>query len=152
MQLSHALQVGQGTEYAKELCKWEANYTQYGPPGRPYEYRAYPSAMYKAKRPAKGGDPLFDFASAEDERDRERLERVGYVYGGKAAALAALERQEFEIAELAANRHLTDRRMGEQARAEAAAADEATIQHLAAIPETPIKKRRGRKPKAIVTE
>ena len=36
--------------YAKEMRKHEANYTEYGPPGRPYQFRAYPTMMYKADR------------------------------------------------------------------------------------------------------
>jgi len=144
MLLGTDLQVGTNTAYAKEICRFEANYTQYGPPGRPHVHRDYPARMYKASRPSSGGAPLFEGQDAGDERERESLERIGFVYGGQGAALAALEAVEFEIAELAANRNFNDRAMSAKARAEAEAADSRTIQHLAEIPETPIKRGPGR--------
>lgn len=139
--------INASSAYAIEMAKHEAHFSEFGPPGRPYEYRAYPTAMYKASRTPQGGEPRFEYAQAGDDAERERLERVGFVHGGKAAAVKALERQEFEIAELAANRAFTDRTMSEKARAEAAQVDESTVRHLATIPETPVK-RRGRKPKS----
>lgn len=133
--LAHGIHLGQGTEYAKEMRKHEALHSPYGPPGRPYTFREYPSMMYKPTRAKDNGDVAFEAQTAEDDRDRERLERSGFIHGGKAAALAALERREFEFAELAANRAVTDRRMGELARVEAERVDTATIQHLPVIPE-----------------
>jgi hypothetical protein len=91
--------------------------------------------LYKPTRAKQNGDVTYEEAVAEDDRDRERLERSGFVHGGKGAALAALERQEFEYAELAAGRVPGDRRMSEQAQAEADRVDSATIQHLPVIPE-----------------
>ncbi|HMF61455.1 MAG TPA: hypothetical protein VK595_13835 [Vicinamibacterales bacterium] len=137
MLLGTDLQVGTQTAYAREICKFEANYTQYGPPGRPHVHRDYPARMYKPSRSASGGPPVFEGQDADDERDRERLERLGFVYGGQGAALEALEAREFEIAELAANRAFNDQRMSPKAQAEADAADARTMQHLAEIPETP---------------
>lgn len=144
--LSHDVQIGTGTAYAKELVKHEANFTQYGPPGRPYEYRAYPTMMYQAKRPAKGGDAEFTSAEAGSETQRSQLESIGFVYGGPAEALAKLEAREFEMAEAAAGRAFTDRKMTAGAQDEAAAVDEKTIQHLGSIPETPIRRGPGRPP------
>lgn len=135
MILGTDLQVGTGTAYAQEIRKWEANFTQYGPPGRPHVHRDYPARMYKPSRPPQGGPAVFEGADAADDRERERLERVGFVYGGQGAALAALDAREFEIAELAANRALTDRKMTAKAQEEADAVDVTTIQHLGAIPE-----------------
>lgn len=140
MQIGRNVTLSQNSPYAQELCKWEAHYTQYGPPGRPYEYHPYPTRMYKATRPSQGG-VAFEGQDAENDAERARLERDGYIYGGQAAALAALERRETEIAELAANRAFNDRRMSDKAQAEAAATDDTTIRHLAEIPRTPIKKR-----------
>lgn len=134
------------SKYAEEMRKWEAHHSQFGPPGRPFEHHEYPTRMYKASRPQSGGAPLFEGVDAGTPQERESLERNGYVWGGQAAALEALEKREFEIAEAAANRHFTDRRMGALAQLEADRADSATIQHLPAIPETPVK-RRGRRPK-----
>jgi hypothetical protein len=147
MLLGTDLQVGQNTAYAQELRKWEANYTQYGPPGRPHVHRDYPARMYQASRPPQGGPAVFEGVTAEDERDRERLERIGFVYGGQGKALEALEAREFELAELAANRALTDRKMTAKAQAEAEKVDVATIKHLGAIPEAHPKTGEREKPR-----
>jgi hypothetical protein len=137
MHISESVQLGKDSAYAKEITKHEANYTQYGPPGRPYVYREYPTAMYRATRPAAGGaEANYDYVEAATERERASLEAQGFAHGGKAAALAKLEATEFEIAELAANRAATDLRMSDKARAEADRVDEAAgIRHVAAIPE-----------------
>jgi hypothetical protein len=144
MLLGKDLQVGQNTAYARELVKWEANFTQYGPPGRPFVHRDYPARMYKPSRSPQGGPPLFEGADAADEHERASLERLGFVYGGQGAALAALEAREFEIAELAANRNYNDQAMSAKARAEVEPLERSTIQHLAEIPETPIRRGPGR--------
>lgn len=136
------------SEFAKEMARWEAHHTQYGPPGRPYTYQPFPTRMYKAARNEHGQSAIVDAATAHDTTEQRNLESRGFVVGGQQAALDALAAQEQEIAILAANRNYHDRRMSEQAQAEARAAEfEAGARHLAAIPETPIK-RRGRRPKA----
>ena len=137
MHISEAVQLGKDSAYAREIVKHEANYTQYGPPGRPYVFREYPTMMYRATRPKAGGvEPNFEGIEAGSEVERSNLEAQGFAHGGKAAALAKLEATEFEIAELAANRAHNDRRMGEKAQAEAARVDDAAgIQHVAAVPE-----------------
>jgi hypothetical protein len=125
------------------MCKWEAHYTQYGPPGRPFEYHEYPARMYRPSRDTATGRVSYEAQNAGTDTERESLERQGYVYGGQGEALKALEAREFEIAELAASRAYTDRKMSPEARAEADRADRSTSQHLAEIPVTPTK-RRGR--------
>jgi hypothetical protein len=145
MHISSAVEIGRWSAYAKEVIKHEALHTQYGPPGRPYEFHAYPTMMYRASRPKAGGvTPDFEGQEAGSDTERSNLESLGYVHGGKQAAWDALEKREFEIAELAANRNALDRTMSPRAQAEAAAAEEGTIQHLAAVPETPIAPKRGR--------
>ena len=149
MQVSEAVHLNQGTAYAEEMRKWEATHTKYGPPGRPFVHRDYPMMLYKATRPSTGGSPSFDHIEVADEQERERQEARGYHAGGPAGALHALEKQEFEIAELAANRAFNDRKMTPKAQEEAAQAERETIKHLAEIPALPIKKR-GR-PKKVQT-
>ncbi len=134
--LSHEIQLGPKTEYAKEMRKWEGLPGPYGMPGRPYEYRAYPTMLYRPTRAKDSGTVTYDEQIAGDDAERARWEAQGFVHGGKGAALAHLERQEFEFAELAANRAVTDKRMGELAREEGERIDSATIQHLPVIPET----------------
>ena len=144
MHISEAVQLGKDSAYAREIVRHEAHHTQYGPPGRPYEFRPYPTMLYRPVRSKTSGDVAYEGQEAQDDTTRERLERVGFIHGGQGAALAALEAREFEIAELAANRHALDRKMSDKAQAEVAAVEDATIQHLAAIPETPIKRGPGR--------
>lgn len=120
--------------YAEEMRKHEQHYGPFGEPGNPYAYREYPTMLYKAKS-ANPHNAEFESVQAHDDVERERYERQGFVYGGKAAAIEALQKQEREFAELAANRALTDRRMSEQAQAEAARVDESTVRHLPVIPE-----------------
>ena len=133
--LSHQIHLGPDSAYGKEMRKHEGHFSQWGAPGRPYEFRAYPSMLYKPTRAKDSGTVTYEESVAEDDRDRERLERVGFVHGGKGAALADLERREFELAELAANRAASDKRMGELAQGEADRLDSQTIQHLPVIPE-----------------
>lgn len=140
--LSQAITFSPQSEYAKEMAKWEAHHTQYGPPGRPYVFREYPAMLYKPTRDAMG-KVSFESRLANDENERADLERLGFVHGGQGKALEALEAREFEVAELAANRAFNDRKLSPEAQAEAARIDASTSQHLAEIPEAPVK-RRGR--------
>lgn len=142
------------TEYAKEMRRHEAAYTQYGPPGRPYVPREYPWRLYKATR-QKDGARTFEAQTANDEHERRNLESRGFVVGGQEAALAALEAIEFNHAELAANLNFQARRMtagNPHAAEEIAAAQEAHgAKHLPMVPETPIRPR-GRPKKTTVPE
>lgn len=92
------------SEYAKEMRKWEAQYTEFGPPGRPYVYQEYPMQLYRAARRPNGGGHTFDGQRAETERERSSLEALGFVAGGQQCAVDVLETQERQYAELAASR------------------------------------------------
>jgi hypothetical protein len=136
------------SEFAKEMRKWEAHHTQYGPPGRPYTYQPYPTRMYKAVR-ADDGSRTFEAFTANDEHEQRNLESRGFVVGGQQAALDALSAAELEHSKLAAERNweVAHGRVSEKAAAEVAAHEAAAgARHLPSIPEAP--KRRGRKPKA----
>lgn len=127
------LQVAQGSAYAREVCKHEALYTQYGAPGRPYQFYEYPTMMYRPSQPKQGGPLEFEGQEACGEHERETFERAGFVHGGKAAAQAHFYAMQSEIGELAANRNFSDRKMSPEAQAEAARIDESTVSHLPAI-------------------
>jgi hypothetical protein len=43
--LSHQIHLGQDTAYGKEMRKHEGQFSQWGPPGRPYVFREYPSML-----------------------------------------------------------------------------------------------------------
>lgn len=130
------------SKYAEEMRRWEALHTQYGPPGRPYEYREYPTQMYKAGRNDAGRSVILESRRAEDSTERERLERDGFVCGGQQAALDALERSELELAKLAAEiNYDAQHKLSDKARAEVEAAQaDAGMRHIGEIPEKPKRK------------
>lgn len=130
--------------YAREMAKWEMRYSPYGPPGRPIEtvgFQEWPARYYKMSRSKTNGDFLVEHdTDAENETQARLLENQGY-RRGRVAAQAFVEECEQRIAVAAAERAHAERRMSEKARAEAQAADDATSQHVAEVPVTPIKKR-----------
>lgn len=133
------------SEYAKEARKFEMFPTQYGAPGRPFVHKDYPAAMYKVTE----RNPIaLEFQVADDENMRRNLESRGFVAGGPAAALAAYDQAQLALARAAAERAYDDRHLSAEAQAEAAAVDAETDQHVAEIPEKPIRRRPGRPPKA----
>ncbi len=140
--------------YAREMAKWEMAYSPYGPPGRPREIHGHdqwPAMFYKMKRSATNGDFITEhYVSAKDEQEAQNLMSRGYRQG-QVAAIALVEQQEQEVAKAAAERAYRDKGMSDKAKAEAAAADDATSQHLAEVPVTPIR-RRGRPAKVAVSE
>jgi hypothetical protein len=138
------------SDYAKEMRKHEAQHTPFGPGERPYVYQPFPTRMYKAGRSDAGPVVIVDALDAANDTEQRNLESRGYVAGGQGAAMDAFHAGDAEIAKLAANRAHQERTMSPAAQREAAAADDATMDHLPVIPETPIK-RRGRPAKQKVT-
>jgi hypothetical protein len=136
---------GPATEYGKELAKWNVK--------RPYS--EYPKMMFRARRLPSGKwscgevlDSTFGGAPGSAEQwsngcqlvvqsdsDRDRAMGDGWRDDPKAA-LEHQEALERAIADAAAHRAYEDRNMGEKARAEAKAADDASFEHVAAVPET----------------
>jgi hypothetical protein len=145
-----AVEHGKDSNYAKEMRKWEAHHTEFGPPGRPYVFHDYPVRMYRAFRGAESR-LLFESFQAGDDLERRNFESRGF-RAGQAAAFDALQATELEAAKLAAEINFEARRMSGTAQIEIERAQAAAgARHLPSIPETPIK-RRGRKPKAVVIE
>lgn len=128
------------SNFSKEMAKWESGFSQFGPPGRPYTYQPFPTRMYKAVR-AKDGAIQFEGHDANDDDEQRNFESRGFVAGGRAAAKDALDRQELEVAKLAAEGAYEERRMSPKAQAEARSVRQASAVHLGEIPE---KRRRGR--------
>ncbi len=132
--------------YAREMAKWEMGYSLYGPPGRPREqvgYQEWPAMFYKMKRSDTNGNfEVEHYQEAADEAEARNLMSRGY-RKGRDAAIAFVEETEQALAVGAAERVFHEQRMSEKAKAEAAAADASTSQHVAEVPVTPIK-RRGR--------
>lgn len=128
--------------YATEARKWEATHTEYGAPERPYVYREYPKRLYKAL--AMQGE--FESIEVTDENEERNYQSRGF-RSGQDHALEALETQQTVVATAAANRAFHEQRMSEKARAEAQAYDDSTPHHVPSIPETPIRRKPGPKPK-----
>ena len=127
--------------YAKERAKWEGTHTEVGPPGRLYVKRDYPMLLHRAGPPAGGlGAPeIVETQLVESAREMESYRSRGF-RPTPLEALDGYEKQQFEFAELAAERNADMRRAGEKAKAEVAAAEAAAgMNHLPTIPETPIR-------------
>ena len=154
--------------WTREMAKWEQRPVLVGgstdPQGKRYggtyiepipvadggkggmPFHPYPKMLYKASSEVGGAQ-----ISATKIVDSEAAERVAIGQGwsdGQEAAIAAVAERELEMAKLAANRVYNERWMSEAAKAHAASADESTIEHLAEIPETPVRRSPGR-PKKV---
>jgi hypothetical protein len=132
--------------YAREMAKWEMGYSPFGPPGRPREtvgFQPWPALFYKMTRSATNGEFLVEhYKEVGSDREASEAERLGYRLG-QAAAIAYVESLEQQIAVAAAERAYSERTMSDKARAEAAAADDATSAHLPEVPVTTVRRRRG---------
>jgi hypothetical protein len=102
---------------------------------RPSSPQPYPELMYLAtsKNPW-----VFETKLATDEVAARLLIGQGYSAGGPACAAEAYDERQQDLAIAAAHRNHEDRNIGEAARAEVNAAEEASSKHLGEIPETPI--------------
>jgi hypothetical protein len=129
------------SSYAAERRKWETTHTEFGPPGRAAVFTEFPIMIYRASRPSSGGaTPILEHVIVDNAQQEENMRSRGFVRGPDHA-VQMLEQQERELAQAAAERAYQDKRMSEKAQAEAATVDESTINHVGAIPETPIKRR-----------
>lgn len=131
--------------FAREMASHNAHHSEYGAPGRPYEYRPFPTRMYRAWRNPNGGKiEIKDAETAEDDTMRRNLESRGFVWGGQQAAVEAWEQREREEATAAAERNydVAHGKHSERAQQEIAAAESAAgAKHLGEVPETPIRPR-----------
>jgi len=139
--------------YIKELAKWEARdvevgdtivraipFSEGGKKNAPFA--EYPKMLYRAES-ADGGPRICDTKIVLDD-GQERL-AVGSGWSvTQEDAIEAIHAQHKEFARLAAERAHNERWMSGRAQAEAAAVDEATMQHVPSIPETPIRRGPGR--------
>ncbi len=148
----NAIDVPQSTEYAKEMRKWEATHTRFGPPGRPLNITEFPKRMYKAEWETGKGIQTVDQQRAENADQERNLLSRGF-YEGQGAAHAAVERQQTEFGRLAAEREyqIQHSRLSESAVAEVRAAEEAHgARHLPDVPVAPVRRRPGRPAKSVV--
>lgn len=108
-------------------------------------FAEYPKMLYQGES-AMGGPRISGCKIVKSED--EALIAVGQGWSvTQEAALAQVGARQQELARLSANRAHNDRWMSDGARKEADAVDEATMEHLPSIPETPIRRGPGRPPK-----
>lgn len=156
------------SEYEKEMQKWNTpkRLGGYGPDG--YEHfplmlskaQKQPNGQYAVHQmppprwqfpPGVEGDAAFDQAcrraeeftracqlTVRNQHEHDRAVAQGWVLG-QEKALEEAQKWEKAIADAAAHRHYEDRNMSEAAQREAAAADNATTDHVAEVP-----RKRGR--------
>jgi hypothetical protein len=135
------------TPYAKEMARHEAIHTKYGAPGRPYEFREFPTRMYLAVRDQSGA-PVLQGETANDSHEQRNLESRGFVHGGQQSALDSLAARETEHATLAAERNyeVAHGKLSEAAVEEVKFVEEAAgAMHVPEIPSGPKKPGRPRK-------
>ncbi|HEX6038914.1 hypothetical protein [Longimicrobium sp.] len=143
------------SNYEKEVERWNTPRSQGGM--RPDTFQAFPVMVYRARRPERGGpylviDPreeawsMGNCATARNEEELDRYLRQGW-QRTPGEAIEHANREDERIANEAAARAHSDRRLSEKAKGEAAEADAETADHLPEIPEKPVV-RRGRKPAA----
>lgn len=161
-----------GSNYAKEMAKWEQFPSKYGStPGNPYQYRPYPKMLYRAElwqgKPCCMSAPVDELdypnpgelqqVKAAAARFTERCQMIVRDESERAKAMesgwrehpdeavAYLRQRQLDQGTAAAERLHADRLMSEKAQAEAA---EAARQHFDEQGEhlaaVPEKRRRGR--------
>lgn len=139
---------GPEDNYVKEMAKWEQNlviingtpiqpipFSEGGRGGMPRQ--EYPKMLYKAD--SFDGGPRISGTHLVHDEGQERI-AIGQGWSVRQEdALSDVGRRHLENAKLAAERAATERWMSDAARAEAAAVDESTIEHVPVIPVTPIR-------------
>jgi len=150
------------SEYSRELEKWNTQKRHGGKDANGYE--EFPKMVYQAKSRENGkvmcGDPLAATGDAlgeafsrscqmivSDQDEMDKSFKQGW-YGTPELALIGYEDNQKSMADIAAMRHFSDQRMGETAKAEAKAVDDATHLHVPSIPAP--QKKRGRPRKSVV--
>ena len=139
------------SELGKEMAKWN----------KPYHFEPFPQMLYKAKRRPDGVPAVVETndepfgghpGAAEsfttscqttvgDETEMTRAIEMGYRHTPQEALDSFNEREKF-LSTAAAHRSHEDRNMGEKARAEAKAADDATAEHVVEVPRKRVKRRK----------
>lgn len=108
----------------------------------PYRFQPFPTCVYR--RRADNGE--LESAVAENASQLDRY-LADYWVTSPADVKAARQRQIEETGLIAAHRAYEDRNMGELAAKERDAAELNTEEHLTHVPETPIRRKPGPKPK-----
>lgn len=144
------IQRSQEDSWTREMRKWEQRpvlvsgtyieplpLEQGGKKDMPFQ--EYPKMLYQAE--SRDGGPRISDMFIVHNIDQELIQ-IGRGWSlSQEDALKHVEARQLEAARLDAERQHNERWMSGKASAEAAAIDEMTIEHVASIPETPIKPR-----------
>jgi hypothetical protein len=147
------IQRSQEDSWTKEMAKWEQRDTlvagtfvqaiPYADGGRKdAPFTEHPKMLYKAEM-ADGGPRIASTKVVKSESEELIAKGQGWAVTQEQALADVFVRQR-EMAEAAAHRAHQDRWMSGKAKEEADAVDESTMEHVAEIPETPIKRGPGR--------
>ncbi len=136
---------------SQERTKFEAQYSPWGPPKKPYVFGPYPMMLHKAGPPsqlpgapatAMGAITIVDTKVVASEGEGNHYREQGF-RNTPLEALNAYEAMIEEHAKLAANlEHQKKNQLSERAAAEVQAAQDAHSGHLPSVPVTPIAPRR----------
>lgn len=134
-----SISLPQSTEYAKEMAKWEAYPTQWGPAGRPHVFREFPKMLYKA---SQGGAMETAVVNSDDEQRRE--EAKGFAASQeRALELLGRDHRESGIAAAERNFEIAHGRISNKAAEEVRTAEaEHGARHLPEVKEKPRRTRR----------
>ncbi len=131
------IQYQHDSPYAKAMAAWEMDHSPYGPPGRQRVFTEFPKMLYRTAPNADS--PKMETFIVGDADEERNMQSRGWCLS-QQEALDARDQALQAKAIAAAERVYHERGMSEKAKAEAAAHDDATDQHLAEIPETPIRR------------
>ena len=135
-----SIDIGQSTEYAKEMRKWETTHTKYGPPGRQYRFAEYPKRVYMCAQEPGKGIVVSEAHTVHDEHEERNLRSRGF-YPTLKEAGAACASAHTEHGKLAAEREweIRHNRISERATAEVRAHEaDHGARHLPEVPHTPV--------------
>lgn len=136
-----SISLPQSTEYAKEMAKHEAFPSQWGPAGRPYQFREFPKMLYKASV----GSDVMDNLIVHNEDEQRREEAKGFAdTQERALELRGREQRDHGILAAERNFEIEKGRISERAATEVRQAE---AEHGAThLPE--VKEKRKRRTKA----
>lgn len=139
---------------SKMIAAFEAQMSVYGPGQRPYQHRPYPMMLHLAGRPSSGlgAATIVETQEVGSSNEAEFYRSRGF----RETPLEAIEmwdKQQFEFAELAANRNwqTAHGRIGEKAQAEVRRAEAAHTDHMPDMPVAPVKRKRRTKAEMAAT-
>lgn len=135
----NSIAISPSSGYAKEMRKYEAHHSKYGPGERPYKFHEFPKMLYKG---VQGG--TCEHVTVGNDDEQRTYEAKGYA-ATQERALELLERDVRDAGTASAERNfeIEKGRISPRAAAEVRAAEaEHGAKHLPEVAEKPRRKRR----------